>query len=101
VKEGISKKFLIVDAGMTDLIRPALYHAFHHIENISSELPYTRYDVVGPICESSDTFGKNVELNESSRGDFIAIRSAGAYGEAMASQYNCRTLPDSCFSDQI
>lgn len=101
IKEGISKKFLIVDAGMTDLIRPALYHAFHHIENISSELPYTRYDVVGPICESSDTFGKNVELNESSRGDFIAIRSAGAYGEAMASQYNCRTLPASCFSDQI
>ncbi|MDK2837701.1 MAG: diaminopimelate decarboxylase [Bacteroidota bacterium] len=101
VKEGISKKFLIVDAGMTDLIRPALYHAFHHIENISSELPYTRYDVVGPICESSDTFGKNVELNESSRGDFIAIRSAGAYGEVMASQYNCRALPASCFSDQI
>jgi diaminopimelate decarboxylase len=101
VKEGISKKFLIVDAGMTDLIRPALYHAFHHIENISSEQPYAHYDVVGPICESSDTFGKNVELNKSSRGDLIAIRSAGAYGEAMASQYNCRDLPASFFSDQI
>jgi len=101
VKEGISKKFLIIDAGMTDLIRPALYQAFHHIENMSSEEELTRYDVVGPICESSDTFAKNMEINRSKRGDLIAIRSAGAYGEVMASQYNCRELPKSYFSDQI
>jgi diaminopimelate decarboxylase len=101
IKEGISKKFLIVDAGMTDLIRPALYQAFHHIENICSDDELTRYDVVGPICESSDTFGKNREINKAKRGDLIAIRSAGAYGEVMASQYNCRGLPKSYFSDQI
>lgn len=86
---------------MTELIRPALYKAFHHIENISSDKEITRYDVVGPICESSDVFVKNMEMNEASRGDFIAIRSAGAYGEVMASQYNCRELPESYFSDQI
>ena len=101
VKEGIQKKFLIVDAGMTDLIRPALYQAFHHIENISSEKNYTPYDVVGPICESSDVFAQDFMLNESSRGDLIAIRSAGAYGETMASRYNCRELPASYFSDSI
>lgn len=101
VKKGIQKKFLIVDAGMTDLIRPALYQAFHHIENISSEKDYTPYDVVGPICESSDVFAQDFMLNESSRGDLIAIRSAGAYGETMASRYNCRELPASYFSDSI
>ena len=101
LKEGIQKKFLIVDAGMTDLIRPALYQAFHHIENISSEKPYTRYDVVGPICESSDVFAQDFLLNESQRGDLIAIRSAGAYGETMASTYNCREIPASRFSDNI
>lgn len=101
LKEGIQKKFLIVDAGMTDLIRPALYQAFHHIENISSEKPYTRYDVVGPICESSDVFAQDFLLNESQRGDLIAIRSAGAYGETMASTYNCREIPASRFSDKI
>jgi diaminopimelate decarboxylase len=101
LKEGIQKKFLIVDAGMTDLIRPALYQAFHHIENISSERPYTRYDVVGPICESSDVFAQDFLLNESQRGDLIAIRSAGAYGETMASTYNCREIPASRFSDNI
>ncbi len=99
VKEGIHKKFLVVDAGMTDLIRPALYQAFHHIENISSEKPYTTYDVVGPICESSDVFARDFMLNESQRGDLIAIRSAGAYGETMASTYNCREIPHSRFSD--
>ncbi|MDD3788818.1 MAG: diaminopimelate decarboxylase [Petrimonas sp.] len=101
VKEGISKKFLIVDAGMTELIRPALYQAFHHIENISSDKELTAYDVVGPICESSDVFAKDMKLNEAQRGDLIAIRSAGAYGEVMASQYNCRELPKAYFSDQI
>lgn len=93
VKQGTNKQFAILDAGMTDLIRPALYQAYHKIENISSELPMETYDVVGPICESSDVFGKAVDLNQTKRGDYIAIRSAGAYGEIMASQYNCRALP--------
>ena len=93
IKEGAVKKFCIIDAGMTDLIRPALYQAYHKIENISSEKPLQTYDVVGPICESSDVFAKQIDLNGSCRGDLIAIRSAGAYGEIMASQYNCRRLP--------
>ena len=93
VKKGAVKQFAIVDAGMTDLIRPALYQAYHKIENISSDGPTEVYDVVGPICESSDVFGKSVDLNLTRRGDLIAIRSAGAYGEIMASQYNCRKLP--------
>ena len=78
---------------MTDLIRPALYQAYHKIENISSDGAVATYDVVGPICESSDVFVKAYDMNESRRGDFLAIRSAGAYGEIMASQYNCRRLP--------
>ncbi len=93
VKQGAVKQFAIVDAGMTDLIRPALYQAYHKIENITSDGPKATYDVVGPICESSDVFGKSVDLNETKRGDLIALRSAGAYGEIMASQYNCRRLP--------
>lgn len=101
VKEGSSKKFAIVDAGFTELIRPALYDAFHKIENISSEEAPEAYDVVGPICESSDCFGKAIDLNRVSRGDLFALRSAGAYGEIMASQYNCRKLPQAYFSDLI
>src|SRR5690606_3078149 len=101
VKEGLEKNFLIVDAGMTDLIRPALYQAFHHIENISSDDEYETYDVVGPVCESSDVFGEGVSLNRAKRGDLIAIRSAGAYGETMASMYNCRALPGAYFSDTL
>ena len=93
VKQGTAKQFAIVDAGMTDLIRPALYQAYHKIENISSDEPVETYDVVGPICESSDVFGKAVDINKAHRGDLIALRSAGAYGEIMASQYNCRQLP--------
>lgn len=93
VKEGTNKKFAILDAGMTDLIRPALYQAYHKIENISSDEPMETYDVVGPICESSDVFGKAIDLNKTHRGDLIALRSAGAYGEIMASRYNCRELP--------
>ncbi len=99
VKEGTTKQFVIVDAGMTDLIRPALYQAYHHIENISSEAPLKQYDVVGPICESSDTFGTDRMLNETKRGDYIALRSAGAYGEIMASQYNLRKLPGVYYSE--
>lgn len=101
VKQGESKTFVIVDAGMTDLIRPALYQAYHKVENISSNLPMKKYDVVGPICESSDVFVKDYELNETQRGDMLVLRSAGAYGEIMASQYNCRELPKPYFSDKI
>lgn len=101
VKEGTSKKFAIVDAGFTELIRPALYQAFHKIENLSSDAPTQPYDVVGPICESSDSFGKAIELNEVKRGDLFALRSAGAYGEIMASQYNCRTLPKAYFTEDL
>lgn len=101
VKQGTAKKFAIVDAGMTDLIRPALYHAYHKIENISSDGPMEAYDVVGPICESSDVFAKQAELNQCRRGDLIAIRSAGAYGEIMASQYNCRRLPIGYTSEEL
>lgn len=93
VKQGANKQFAILDAGMTDLIRPALYQAYHKIENITSEEPMETYDVVGPICESSDVFGKAIDLNKAHRGDLFALRSAGAYGEIMASAYNCRALP--------
>ena len=101
IKKGAVKKFAIVDAGFTDLIRPALYQAYHKIENISSEGPLESYDVVGPICESTDVFAKQIDLNATSRGDLLAIRSAGAYGEIMASQYNCRRLPLGYMSDEL
>ena len=101
IKEGAVKKFAIVDAGFTDLIRPALYQAYHKIENLSSEEEPDTYDVVGPICESTDVFAKQVDLNRTHRGDLLAIRSAGAYGEIMASQYNCRRLPQGYMSDEI
>lgn len=101
VKKGSYKKFAIVDAGMTDLIRPALYHAYHKIENLSNNDEMEKYDVVGPICESSDVFGKDIELNKCHRGDIIAMRSAGAYGEVMASQYNCRELPKGYITEEL
>lgn len=101
LKEGIKKNFVIIDAGMTDLIRPALYQASHLIQNLTSNMEPHPYDVVGPICESSDTFAKNFNLNKTQRGDIIAIRSAGAYGEVMASRYNCRDIAKSYFSDTI
>ena len=91
VKKSVTKQFVIVDAGMSDLIRPALYQAHHAIQNISNaEGPCEKYDVVGPICESSDTFGVDEQLPTVKRGDFLALRSAGAYGEIMASHYNLR-----------
>ena len=100
VKTGIVKKFIIVDAGMSDLIRPALYQAHHKIENISATgTPTETYDVVGPICESSDCFGTDETLPITHRGDFIALRSAGAYGEIMASRYNCREFPAAIYSE--
>ena len=98
VKNGTNKKFAIVDAGFTELIRPALYQAVHKIENISSTEPEEKYDVVGPICESSDCFAKAIDLAGCHRGDLLAIRTAGAYGEAMASTYNLRTLVKGYFS---
>lgn len=108
VKNGLKKNFLILDAGMTELMRPMLYQAYHKIENISEEYKVegvnlksnivSKYDVVGPICESTDCFGKEVELPESKRGDLIAIRTAGAYGEVMASKYNLREAVNSVYS---
>lgn len=101
VKQGTAKQFVIVDAGMTDLIRPALYQAYHKIENITSDEKTATYDVVGPICESSDVFAKAVDLNTTHRGDLLAVRSAGAYGEIMASQYNCRKLPEGYITEDL
>ena len=103
VKKGHSKQFLILDAGFTELIRPAMYQAVHSIENISvSEIEnQDKYDVVGPICESSDVFGKDILLPLSKRGDLIALYSAGAYGEVMSSTYNCRELPKSYFIEEL
>ena len=101
VKQGVRKKFCIVDAGMTDFIRPALYQSHHQIENLSSNDAHETYDVVGPICESSDVFAKAIDLNQCHRGDLLAIRSAGAYGEVMASQYNCRKLPGGYLTEDL
>ncbi|MRR19425.1 diaminopimelate decarboxylase [bacterium] len=101
VKPGAAETFVILDAGMTELLRPALYHATHRIENLSSEGAVKKYTVVGPVCETTDTFGKNVPLQETQRGDLIAIRSTGAYGEVMASRYNMRSLPPALFSHDL
>lgn len=102
VKHGKQKQFAILDAGFTELIRPAFYGASHVIQNLSGEERMQQgtsastetYDVVGPICESSDVFAREYVLPRTQRGDLMAIRSAGAYGETMSSQYNCRTLPN-------
>ncbi|OFZ09233.1 MAG: diaminopimelate decarboxylase, partial [Bacteroidetes bacterium RIFOXYB2_FULL_39_7] len=99
VKVGKGRKFAILDAGMNDLIRPALYQAVHKIENLTSSGRLMRYDVVGPICESSDRFAKNLLLPETSRGDIFAIRSAGAYGQVMAMRYNQKDLAPEYYSD--
>lgn len=100
VKNGKKKNFIILDAGMTELMRPALYQAYHKIENVSKKASdVVKYDVVGPICESTDCFGKEVELPETTRGDLIALRSTGAYGEVMASHYNLRENVRVVFSD--
>lgn len=101
IKKGSTKQYVILDAGMTELIRPALYQAYHHIQNLSSVLPTQTYDIVGPICESTDVFATDYSLPETKRGDLIAIRSAGAYGETMASRYNLRNLPASYTSDEV
>ncbi|WP_163718343.1 diaminopimelate decarboxylase [Mangrovibacterium lignilyticum] len=101
LKEGQSKNFLITDAGMTELIRPMLYQAYHAISNLTSKQEEHAYDIVGPICESTDVFATNLWLSEAKRGDLLAIHSAGAYGEVMASQYNLRDLVTSCTSDNF
>ena len=101
IKHGTCKKFAIVDAGMNDLVRPALYDAYHHIENLTSDKEGEIYDIVGPVCESSDVFCKDHKIAESKRGDILAIRSAGAYGEAMAFGYNCRELPKAVLSTDL
>lgn len=101
VKTNAIKQFCIVDAGMTELLRPALYGSLHHIENLTSQSPQETYDVVGPICESSDVFAKSYLLPKARRGDLLAIRSAGAYGETMSSNYNCRRLPQAYTSKQL
>ena len=107
VKKGENRRFLMVDAGMNDLIRPALYGAYHKIENLSAfyedgDLRERKvYDVVGPVCESADCFGKERLLARSRRGDRIAIRSAGAYGQVMASHYNMRPLAPAVYSDRL
>ncbi|HLS96576.1 diaminopimelate decarboxylase [Sphingobacterium allocomposti] len=101
-KSGVKKHFLILDAGMTELMRPALYQAYHKIERVTqSDNKIINYDVVGPICESSDCFGKEVPLPESARGDLIAVRTAGAYGEVMASRYNLRNEIRYIYSDSL
>lgn len=101
VKFGQKKKFAILDAGMNDLIRPALYQAHHSMENLTSEGRRMKYDVVGPICESSDRWGKNVMLPETKRGDVMVIRSAGAYGQVMGMRYNQKDLAKAYYSDDM
>lgn len=101
IKQGSLKKFAIIDAGMTELIRPALYDAFHKVENLTPHDGEDVYDVVGPICESSDVFVKDYRMPQTQRGDLVALRSAGAYGEIMASQYNTRRLPVGCTNEDI
>lgn len=101
VKKGIKTNFAIVDAGMTELIRPALYQATHKISNLTTNSKIIcRYDVVGPICESSDCFAKALDLPETQRGDLLSIHSAGAYGEVMASSYNLRDIVKSYYSEE-
>jgi len=106
VKSGETKNFLIMDAGMNDLIRPALYGAYHKIENLSASQrqffpTFQAYDIVGPVCESSDVWGAGRLLPLSVRGDLMAIRSAGAYGQVMASRYNMKDLAPAVFSDSL
>ena len=103
VKKGINTNFTILDAGMTELIRPALYQSYHKIENLTKKHldANTKYDVVGPICESSDCFGKSILLPETERGDLIAIRTVGAYGEVMSSSYNLRDKAKTYYHDEL
>jgi len=102
IKPGVNDQFAIIDASMTDLLRPALYEAQHKIENLSSQAPEKKlYDVAGPVCESSDVFARNILLNETQRGDFLAIYSTGAYGQVMSSFYNMRKPATTLYSDEV
>ena len=101
VKKGFHTEFVIVDAGMTELIRPALYNAYHKIINLTSNGPVHTYDVVGPVCESSDFLGKNVKLPETNRRDLLAILFTGAYAEVMASRYNLRDIAPAIYSHNL
>jgi len=98
-KEGVTTNFAVIDAGMTELIRPALYQANHRVDVLTSDNPVQTYDVVGPICETSDTFQKGIQLPEIQRGDLVAIRSAGAYGEVMSSGFNLRERVKAVYSE--
>ncbi len=101
-KHSHTREYVMADAGMNDLIRPALYEAYHSIDNLSNDEPKThRYDVVGPVCESSDVFQRDYLMPLTRRGDLLAIRSAGAYGETMASRYNLRPLPQHYTSEEL
>ena len=96
------RRLLIIDASMTELIRPMLYGSYHNIENITSQEDiFTKYTVVGTACESTDVFDENVSLKRSKRGDLLSIKSAGAYGRSMASEYNMHELPKAVYSDQL
>ena len=106
VKKGETKDTVILDAGMNNLIRPALYGAYHKVENLSAgflrkDAPLHSYDVAGPVCESADVFGTKRLLPETVRGDLVAIRSAGAYGSVMSSRYNMRGDAPAVFSDEL
>lgn len=101
VKKGEKKEFLILDAGMTELIRPALYNSYHQVDVLNNSQVLRSYDIVGPVCESSDLFAKKRELKETKRNDIAAVRSAGAYGQVMSSNYNLRPSPDAIFSDDL
>lgn len=101
IKEGTTTHFAVIDAGMTELIRPALYQAKHHIDVLTSNKPEKVYDVVGPICESSDTFRRGISMPEIQRGDLVAIRSTGAYGEVMSSRFNLRDTAKAYYSDEL
>lgn len=103
VKEGIQRRFAILDAGMTDLIRPALYGARHKIDKLTPHSGDEEmvYDIVGPVCESTDVFAKDEKLPRLRRNDLVAFRSAGAYGQSMSSCYNMRRLPRAVYSDDV
>lgn len=101
IKEGNTKNFAVLDAGLTELIRPALYQATHHIDALTSTKQPVMYDVVGPICESSDIFRSGILLPKVKRGDLVAIRSCGAYGQAMSSDYNLRERAKAYYSDDL
>ncbi|CAN5131987.1 diaminopimelate decarboxylase [soil metagenome] len=101
IKEGITTNFAVIDAGMTELIRPALYQAAHNVDVLTSNRQKKTYDVVGPICETSDTFRKGISIPEMKRGDIVAIRCAGAYGEVMSSGFNLREKVKAYYSDEM